>query len=115
MPDVRVAPAQRVGEGEGRLDVAGGPSAGDDDVPAAPRLRSCAGRRRRDASGRAGARGERRAPPEPRARPGEGHQHAEREHRDEQRRSAVGHQRQRHAGDGQQAEDRADVDQRLHR
>ena len=74
--DVRVAAAQRVGDRERRLDVAGGPAPGEDDVhrgvtdragaTRGPRASVATDARRAEGLGRAGLGA------------GEGHQHAER-------------------------------------
>ena len=117
--DVGVAAAQAVGQGEQRRDVTGRPATGQQDrrgpgvssasatsrdVPAGPRA--------------SGARTGRASPRAPRAAgflAGEGQQHAEGEHRGHERGPAVRHQRQRDADDGEQPDDRADVDDRLAR
>ena len=121
----RVATAQGVGHGQRRLDVAGRPpparttrrGAVDRTALAHAAAGDLRPRRRIPARATSGA-----GPVPARARPAprgarfvacEGDEHPERDQGRQQRRAAVGDQRQRQAGDRQQPEHRTDVDQGL--
>ena len=115
---VGVAAAQAVGQGEQRRDVPGGAATREEHRPGARRGHA----RVRRARATPGMHGERAAQGRrPRRQrlgtpgfgAGEGQQDAEREHARDERGPARRHQRQRHPDDGEQADDGADVDERL--